>query len=127
MHPVEAAMILLAAVLAAVVFTLGLLIASMAVSGVTLRGALPGVRTATLAGLASAGLGKLLGLILAFLFLPIVLLGPLGSILVQSIANVIVLFAATWLTEDLRVEPRRTRMVLAVVLAVFQVVAQRAL
>jgi hypothetical protein len=108
-------------------FVVGLLLTSMLVPELELKGLGPGARAATLFGLVSAGLGRLAKIVLSILFFPILLLGPIGDFLVQAGVNVALLIIGPLFVEELEVTSHRAAMMIGVGLAALQVVLQVAI
>ncbi|MCA9719679.1 MAG: hypothetical protein H6713_22545 [Myxococcales bacterium] len=102
-------------------FAVGLMLASLFVREIKLQGFVPGLKAAGLYGLASAGLGLVAKIVIKLLFLPIVLLGPLGDLLIQALVNVALMIVGPLFAPEIKLGPRRTTTYVAVALAVLQI------
>ncbi len=102
-------------------FAAGLMLASLFVPEIKLQGFLPGVKSAGVFGALSAGLGLLAKIVIKLLFLPIVLLGPVGDLLIQAAVNIALLVVGPLFFEDVKFGSRRTATYLGVGLAALQI------
>ncbi len=102
-------------------FAAGLMLASLFVPEIKLPGFLPGLKSAGVFGAASAALGVVAGIVIKLLFLPIVLLGPLGDVLIQAAVNIALLVVGPLFFENVRFGSRRTATYLGIGLAVLQI------
>lgn len=78
----------------AATFAAGLFFVPILIPDVQVRGGSDALKAAIVGGLLSAGLGKVLWIVLSLVFFPIRLLGPLGPFLAQAIVNLVLLLVA---------------------------------
>ncbi len=111
--------------LSALVFALGLLFLSGMLPGMHVRGFGGALKAAVVCGVLSAGLGKLLLIVLSFVFwLPIVVTGPVGAFVVQGLVNAILLGLTARLVSSLEFDGRKTVLWAAFALTLGQTLAR---
>lgn len=106
-------------------FALGLLFLPMVIPGMRVRGTTEALKAGVVGGILSALLGKLLLILLTFVFfLPIVLTGPVGAFVVQGLVNAVLLWMTARLVEGIEFDRARTTLWAAFALTVLQTVAR---
>ncbi len=106
-------------------FALGLLLLPALIPGMRVKGMGAALQVGLVCGVLSVLLGKLLMVVLSFIFLlPIMLLGPLGPILVQTAVNGILLMVATQVVSGIEFERTRSVAWAALALTLLQWVAR---
>ncbi len=108
---------LLASVLS---FAFGLLFLPMVFRGMRVTNTGSALKTGLAAGVASVFMGKGLLVLLRLVFLPIVLLGPLGAFLVQFVVNAILVQFTSRLGSSVEFDGFKTGLAAAVALTALQ-------
>lgn len=100
---------MLSMLISAGVFALGLLFLSGLLPGMQVRGLWSAFKAAVVCGILSVVLGKLLLALLALLFwLPVIITGPVGVFLIQTLVNGILLGLTARLVDGISFDRRRT-------------------
>lgn len=107
-------------VVSAITFAAGLFFVPLLIHDAQVRGGSEALKAAAVGGVASAGLGKLLWLIVSLVFFPIRLLGPIGPFLAQSIVNLAILVVTEQRVSGVRFKTWMSRVWAALALAVLQ-------
>lgn len=92
--------------------------------GMRVRGTRDALTAGILGGILSAALGKVLFVLLSLVFLPIMLLGPLGPFLVQLVVNTALLWTAAQMYEGIAFDRFRTTVWAAAALTVLQILVR---
>jgi uncharacterized membrane protein YvlD (DUF360 family) len=106
-------------------FALGLLLLPALIGGMRVRGMGAALQVGLVCGVLSTFVGKLLVAVLSIIFLPIVLLGPIGVLLIQAFVNGLLLFVATRFVSGIEFDRMRSMVWAAVALTILQWVAGR--
>lgn len=104
-------------------FALGLLLLPALIGGMRVRGMGAALQVGLVCGVLSTFVGKLLLVVLSIIFLPIVLLGPLGVLLIQTVVNGMLLAVATRVVSGIEFDRRRSLLWAALALTLLQWVA----
>lgn len=104
-------------------FALGLLLLPALIGGMRVRGMAAALQVGLVCGVLSTFVGKLLVVVLSIIFLPIVLLGPLGVLLIQTVVNGLLLAVATRVVSGIEFDRRRSLLWAALALTLLQWVA----
>lgn len=111
---------MIALVATAATFAFGMLFLPILFPGMRVRGTDNALKAGIIGGVLSAALGKVLFVLLSFIFLPIVLLGPLGPFLVQTLVNVGLLWTAALVFDGIAFDRFRTTLWAALALTLLQ-------
>lgn len=106
----------------AVTFAVGLFFLPILIPEAQVRGGGDALKAAAVGGVLSAGLGKVLWIVLSLVFFPIRLLGPLGPFLAQAIVNLVLLIVAEQRVQGIRFKTWMSTVWAAVALTVLQAV-----
>lgn len=109
---------LVASVLA---FAAGLFFLPTMFRGMRVKDSGSAIKSGLLGGVLSVGLGKVLLTVLSLVFLPIVLLGPVGAFLVQAIVNIVLLNVLHRMGNGIEFDRMRTTLWAAIALTVLQI------
>lgn len=101
-------------------FAFGLLFLPMVFRGMRINGTRGALKTGLVTGVLSVGLGKVLFVLLSFIFLPILLLGAVGVFLVQMVVNIVLVQLASRLGTGIEFDSIKTAFAAAVALTVLQ-------
>ncbi|HFE45450.1 MAG TPA: hypothetical protein ENJ18_08130 [Nannocystis exedens] len=106
-------------------FGIGLFVMAALTPNIVIKDTWRAFQVATVAGLASALLGKLVVALLSLVFLPILLAGPLGVFFLHSLFNGALLFAASHYFDDgIRFASLRTLALVAAGLTLVQMIVR---
>lgn len=106
-------------------FAFGLLLLPALIPGMRVRGFAAALKVGLVCGLLSVLLGKLLLLLLGFVFiLPIVLGGPIAVFVVQGLVNAILLGIATRLVDGIEFDRWRSTLWAAFALTLLQLIVR---
>ena len=105
-------------------FTFGLVFLSALLPGMVVRDVWSAFKAAVICGVLSVVLGKLLFALLSLIFFfPILITGPLGVFVVQTVVNTVLLMLTENLVDGVRFQRWRTALWAAIGLTVLQLVA----
>lgn len=105
-------------------FTFGLVFLSALLPGMVVRDVWSAFKAAVICGVLSVVLGKLLFALLSLIFFfPILITGPLGVFVVQTVVNTVLLMLTENLVDGVRFQRWRTALWAAIGLTVLQIVA----
>lgn len=105
-------------------FSFGLVFLSALLPGMVVRDVWSAFKAAVICGVLSVVLGKLLFALLSLIFFfPILITGPLGVFVVQTVVNTVLLMLTENLVDGVRFQRWRTALWAAIGLTVLQLVA----
>ena len=108
----------------AVGFALGMLLLPAVIPGMRVRDSGAALKVGIVCGVLSVFLGKVLMVLLSLVFLPIVLLGPLGVFIVQGLVNAVLLAVGTSVVSGIEFDRRRSALWAAFALTILQVMVR---
>jgi uncharacterized membrane protein YvlD (DUF360 family) len=104
-------------------FTFGLMFLSALLPGMVVRDLWSAFKAAVICGILSVVVGKLLFALLSLIFFfPILITGPLGAFIVQTVVNAVLLLLTENLVDGVRFQRWRTALWAAVGLTLLQTV-----